>query len=146
MPFSLGHCFIAQILPAPLGLVQMSFPFGLITLLRVSCPPARSWPVALISHLALHFITGFPVSRMGPELVEGTALALPLISAPMKWVGTDKGLPWSRRCSESLVELGWLVTELPFSAPDSEYFACTLISKANRWGSPRCALQARLAS
>lgn len=70
MPFSLGYCFIAQILPAPLGLAQMSLLLGLVTLLRVSCPPARSWPVALISHLDLQFITSFPVSKMGSELLE----------------------------------------------------------------------------
>lgn len=43
--------------------------------------------------------------------------------------------------SESLVELGWLVTGLVFSAPTSEHFSYTLLSKANRWG----VLQARLA-
>lgn len=63
-----------------------------------------------INHLALHFF----VSERHSELLEGKALALPLISVPTKLVGSGVGLPGSRKCSESLVGLGWFVTWVVF--------------------------------
>lgn len=65
MFFSHGHCFTAPILPAPLGLAQMSPPLGLITPLRVSPPAVQSWLVAPTSRLASYLVVGLPVFQDG---------------------------------------------------------------------------------
>lgn len=104
----------------------MSPPLDLITPLRVSCPPARCWPVPLISHLALQFFT----SEMCSELLEGLPSHLSIREVVRAWHGSSLLGEMIRKP----VELGWLIMGLGFPAPDSGRFACILLCKADRSG------------
>lgn len=100
MPFSRGRGFTAQILPAPLGLAQMSPPLGLITPLRVSRPPCAV--LACSSYQPPCFTLGRRLAclpRRALSFLRARPGALLLILVPMERVGPGPGFPGSSKCS-----------------------------------------------